>query len=103
MTYVSTHHFASDCPDALPVERAKNTIAKIIYSIASLFQSMRRRKHLKTLGQLSDQQLSDIGLYRDDIYEVKKLGYFHDVTCHLAEISRRRRQNSVRFSLCDHR
>jgi uncharacterized protein YjiS (DUF1127 family) len=91
MTYVSTHHFASDCADALPVERAQNTIAKLINSIGDLLRNVSRRRHLKTLGQLSDQQLSDIGLYHDDIYEAKKLGYNQDVTCHLAEIARRRR------------
>lgn len=99
MTYVSTYHLASDCPDTLPVERAQNTIAKLIYSIGDLLRSVSRRRHLMTFKRMSDQQLSDIGLYRDDISEAKTLGYHRDVTCHLAEIAHRRRQISVRPTL----
>ncbi len=99
MTYVSTQQFESACPDTPAVGHAQNTIARLIYSVGNWFQSMSRRRHLKTLGQLSDQQLSDIGLYRDDIFEATKLGYNRDVTCHLAEIARRRRQSAVRPAL----
>ena len=103
MTYVSTHHFASDCPDTPSVDRAQNTIAKFTYSVGHWFQNVSRRRHLTTLSQLSDQQLSDIGLNRDDIFETAKLGFNKDVTCHLAEIARRRRQNYVRSAVRDHR
>lgn len=103
MTYVSTQHFASACPDVPSNGQVKNTIAKLIYSIGNFIRCVSRRRHLKTLGQLSDEQLSDIGLYRNDIFEARKLEYHRDVTCHLAEIAHRRRQSSVRSTVCDHR
>lgn len=99
MTYVSTQHFASARPDTHSVDRAQNTIAKFIYSMGYWVQNVSRRRHLKTLDQLSDQQLLDIGLYRDDILEAGKLGYHKDVTNHLAEIARRRRHTLVRTCL----
>lgn len=103
MTYVSTQHLASTCQDDPSINRMQYTIANLAYSIGNLLQCVSRRRHLKTLGQLSDQQLSDIGLNRDDIFETAKLGYHRDVTCHLAGIARRRRQNFVRPVVCDHR
>ena len=95
MTYVSAHHLSSACPDTSSTGQVQNSISKFTYSLGHLFRRINRRRHLTILGQLSDQQLSDIGLYRDDIFEAKKLGYHRDVTCHLAEIASRRRQNSV--------
>jgi len=52
---------------------------------------LHRRKHLTTLGKLSDQQLSDIGLERGDIFEASKLARNIDVTCHLSRVAKRRR------------
>jgi len=64
----------------------------IFLSIRLYFRRKGRRKHLVTLNRLSDQQLSDIGITRDDVYESAALGNGEDVTCHLAKIARQRRQ-----------
>ena len=99
MTYVSTHHFASDCQDTPSNGRVKSTIANLIYSIGDLLRSFNRRRLLTTFRRMSDQQLLDIGLLRDDIFEAKTLGYHKDVTRHLAKIARRRRQNFARSAV----
>ncbi len=96
MTYVSTHHHESTCQDEPSIGQLQSTVVKFIYSVGYLIRGISRRRHLKTLGQLSDEQLSDIGLHRDDIFEAKNLSYRKDVTCHLAEIARRRRRNFAR-------
>ena len=103
MTYVSTHHHASAYQGDPSIDRVQSKIIKFIYSVGYLIRCISRRRHLTILGKLSDQQLSDIGLNRDDIFEAKILGYHKDVTRHLAEIVRRRRQNFTRSTVRDHR
>ena len=95
MTYAATRNHAPACQDDISIGRTQSSAAKLIYHIGQWVRRMSRRWHLVTLGQMSDQQLSDIGLYRDDIFEAAALGYDRDVTCHLAEIVRRRRNISV--------
>ncbi len=95
MTYVSTHHHTSDCSDTPSNGQVKNTIAKLIYSVGDFLRSVSHRRHLITFRRMSDEQLSDIGLHRDDIFEAKNLSYHKDVTCHLAKIARQRRQSFV--------
>lgn len=68
-----------------------NLVGKYTHTTARLLRSMRRRKHLATLNQMSPAQLADIGLRRDDLYESAALGLDEDVTCHLAGIARQRR------------
>ncbi len=61
--------------------------------LALLFRRMTNRRHLASLHGLSDQQLMDIGLYRDDLHEVAALGLTEDVTTQLAQVARQRRQS----------
>jgi uncharacterized protein YjiS (DUF1127 family) len=90
MTYVSTHHLASTCPDETSVDRAQSTAVKLFYGISQWVRRVSRRRHLVTLGQMSDQQLADIGLYYHDIVEVSALGYDRDVTFYLAQVAHKR-------------
>ncbi len=73
--------------------RSQSGIFAAIYSsIKQYLRRMGRRRHLETLNRLSDQQLSDIGITRGDIYQSASLGNDEDVTCHLARIAKQRRQ-----------
>jgi len=95
MTYVSTHHHPSTFQDDISIDRTQSIITKFAYSIGHWFRRVSRRRYLATLGQMSDQQLLDIGLYYEDIVEAATLGYHRDVTSHLADIARNRRNISV--------
>ncbi len=60
-------------------------------TVRLLLQGISRRKHLVALARLSNAELADIGITRDDIHESAALGLSKDVTCHLGKIAKRRR------------
>lgn len=93
MTYLSVHQQYDESLDT-PVARTQNLARRLINLFAVRVRLINHRKHLKTLGKMNDQQLSDIGLERNDIYEASKLGRNIDVTCHLAGIAQRRRRSN---------
>ncbi len=63
----------------------------IITSVAKRLRRNQRRRHLTTLNGLSSAELADMGLRRDDLYEVAAADVGEDVTCLLASIADRRR------------
>ncbi len=96
MQHLSTHQQIEACNDKTLYDRARATLG----NLALLLRRIGRRRHLVSLNELSNQQLSDIGLHRDDIYESAALGMGDDVTVHLARIAKRRRYNIHRSGTC---
>ena len=91
MTYLSVHQHHDECLDTNTGRRALNFVDRMVSGLILQVRLLHRRKHLKALGNMSHQQLSDIGLERGDIYEASKLARNVDVTCHLARVAKRRR------------
>ncbi len=70
---------------------SKGILTNTWRSVRLLVQRISRRKHLLALARLSNAELADIGITRDDIHESAALGLSEDVTCHLGKIAIRRR------------
>jgi uncharacterized protein YjiS (DUF1127 family) len=73
---------------------AASRVARLIVRVADLVRAIAKsrmnRRHAMELAELSDHQLADIGLTRDDLASVRQLPLGQDPTASLADIVRRR-------------
>ena len=75
-----------------PQSGPRDWLRGLVAFMSRLKRNRRRRRHLAILSRFNDEELADMGLRRDDLYEAAMLGAEADVTRHLADTSRQRRR-----------
>jgi uncharacterized protein YjiS (DUF1127 family) len=66
---------------------ALNLVSIVTAKVASLFRTIRNRREMYHLGQMSDVELADIGLRRGDLFEVSEIPLTIDPTGRLGAIA----------------
>jgi uncharacterized protein YjiS (DUF1127 family) len=67
--------------------RAVTTVDRVFAGLRTIFRALVNRRHLTTLNHMTDRELADIGLMREDVTDAMKAPFNVDPTRKLGDIS----------------
>ncbi len=69
---------------------AAGVATRVAEALFNLVRSIRNRRHISDLGELSDHQLADLGLMRGDLIVARHVPFRTDPTARLSTMARER-------------
>lgn len=72
--------------------RPARSIRAIVNIVVNFLRAMKNRREFYRLGEMSDAELSDIGLVRADLNVAMDLPFTRDPTAHLGHMAEARRR-----------
>ena len=70
--------------------RTVAAVTRVVHGLAAFLRAWSNRRHIGSLGDLSDHELADIGLMRTDLLVARRAPLGRDPTARLSTIARER-------------
>ena len=75
------------------MHEAARPVVRLVNAVANFLRAWKNRREFYRLGELSDAELSDIGLTRSDLTVAVDLPFGSDPTVHLGTLADARQRN----------